>query len=202
VFDHLLRALKDRLFAPIARWIGPWLAPSAISSAALVAGIAAAVAVAQRLHGLALLLWLVNRILDGLDGTQARVHGTQSDFGGYVDILADFVVYAAIPLGILYADASRGQALAAAALLASFFVNAASWMYLAAILERRHAGATSRNELTTITMPPGLVAGAETVVLYALMLALPALRVPLFWLMALLVSATVVQRLIWARRHL
>jgi hypothetical protein len=59
------------------------------------------------------------------------------------------------------------------ALLGSFFVNAASWMYLSAVLERRGAGAAARGERTTVTMPPGLIAGAETVVLYTLFLVFP-----------------------------
>jgi hypothetical protein len=81
-------------------------------------------------------------------------------------------------------------------------VNAASWMYLAAILERRGAGAAARGELTTITMPRGLVGGTETVVFYALFLALPRTLVPLFILMTALVLVTVMQRLVWAVRRL
>ncbi len=91
---------------------------------------------------------------------------------------------------------------ACAALLGSFFVNAASWMYLSAVLERRGAGARARGELTTVTMPPGLIAGAETVVLYTLFLLVPSRLAELFALMAALVYATVVQRLVWAWRHL
>lgn len=36
----------------------------------------------------------------GIDGLVARVSGQQTDFGGYLDILCDFVVYAAIPIGL------------------------------------------------------------------------------------------------------
>lgn len=202
MFDHFLRAWKDRLFAPLSRAIGPRVSPAAITLLAFATGIGAAVALGMRATGLALALWLLNRALDGLDGTQARTHDAQTDFGGYLDIVLDFVVYAGIPIGIVYADASRGQALAAVALLGSFLVNAASWMYLAAILERRQAGASAQGELTTVTMPPAIIAGAETLVLYALFIAMPALRVELFWLMTVLVIGNVVQRFVWARRHL
>jgi len=88
-----------------------------------------------------------------------------------------------------------------ALLLASFYLNGASWMYLAALLEKRNAGAAARGELTTVTMPAGLVEGAETVVLYTLFLLFPGALVPLFGLMAVLVLFTVGQRVAWAARR-
>lgn len=202
MFDHLLRALKDRLLEPLARRLGPGVSPDLVTVLALLAGLGAAAAAWRRADGVALALWAVNRLLDGLDGTLARVHGRQTDFGGYLDILLDFVVYAAVPTGLALGRPTAPVLVACVALLGSFFVNAASWMYLAAVLERRGAGAAARGERTTVTMPPGLVAGTETVVLYALFLAFPAYLPALFGLMAALVYLTVAQRLWWARRHL
>ena len=202
MFDQLLRELKDRLLAPLARLIGPRVSPSTISILAFAAGLGAGWAVVGRRNDVALILWLVNRVLDGLDGTHARVHGVQSDFGGYLDIVLDFVVYAAIPIAIVIADGTVALALACAVLLGAFVVNSASWMYLAAILERRQVGAIARGELTTITMPPGIIAGAETIVFYALFLVMPARQLTLFWLMAGLVGLNVIQRLWWGRREL
>jgi hypothetical protein len=87
-------------------------------------------------------------------------------------------------------------------LLASFSVNAASWMYLAAILKKRELGARATGERTSVTMPGGLIGGSETIVLYSVFLLLPGYRVPLFLLTAALVALTIVQRLVWAARHL
>ena len=202
MFDNFFRALKDWLLAPLARAIGPGLSPNTISLLAFAAGMSVAAAVVTGRTGLALALWIVNRVLDGFDGTQARVHSTQSDFGGYLDIVLDFIVYAAVPIAIAATDRQPGLVFAVVILLATFFVNAASWMYLAAILERRQAGAAARGELTTITMPPGIVAGTETVIFYALFIALPAWRVALFWTMGALVCVNVLQRLWWAWRRL
>ena len=200
MFDHLLRMLKDRLLGPFSRAIGPSLSPNFISVIAFTFGIASAVSAYLRADGTALLFWLMNRTLDGLDGTHARVHAKQTDFGGYFDIVLDFIVYAAIPCALVAAAGSMPLALAGMFLLSAFFVNAASLMYLAAILERRQIGATARGELTTITMPPGIIAGSETVVLFSLFLAVPAWRLALFWIMGALVCANIVQRLWWARR--
>lgn len=202
MFDELLRALKDRLLAPLARRAGPRLSPTLVTLVALAVGVGAAWLAARGQYGAALACWLANRALDGFDGALARAHGRQGDWGGYLDLVCDFVVYAAIPIGLAVAADDRRVALAALALVSAFYVNAASWMYLAAVLERRGAGAAARGERTTVTMPPGLVAGAETVLFYALFLLFPGRLPALFAVMTALVAATVVQRLAWARRAL
>jgi len=202
VFDILLRAIKDRFLEPLARRLGAGVAPNAVTVLAFVVGLGAAAAAWRQAYAVALALWAANRLLDGLDGTLARVHGRQTDFGGYLDILLDFAVYTAVPTGIALGRPTVPVLTACVALLGSFFVNAASWMYLAAVLERRGAGAATRGERTTVTMPPGLIAGAETVVLYTLFLALPGRAAGLFGLMAVLVYLTAAQRLLWAWRHL
>ena len=201
MLDHLLRPWKDRLVGPLARRLDH-VSPDATTLLALVVGLAAAGAAATRMNHLALGLWLLNRFLDGLDGAIAREQGRQSDFGGYLDLVLDFVVYAAVPIGLYLAHPGERTALGLALLLASFYVNAASWMYLSAILEKRHAGAAARGELTTVTMPPGVVGGTETVLFYAAFLAWPDRIDWLFPAMALAVALGVGRRLRWARRHL
>jgi phosphatidylglycerophosphate synthase len=202
VFDWYLRALKDRLLAPISRMLGPRVSPIAITWLALVVGLASAGAVFDGRLEAALVLWLLNRLLDGLDGTQARTHGRESQFGAYLDVVLDFVVYAAIPLAIVLNGRSYELALSGMLLLAAFYVNAASWIFLAAILEQRREGAAARHELTTVTMPPAIIAGTETVVFYSLFILFPSLVSGLFAAMALLVLFNVALRLRWARNSL
>jgi len=201
MFDHLLRGLKDRLLAPLAMLLRG-VSPNLLSLVALVLGLSAAAAAARGAWGIGLALWIANRVTDGLDGTVARVANRQTDFGGYLDILLDFVVYAAIPLGFALQSADRVVLLWAVALEGIFFVNACSWMYLSAVLEKRASGARATGELTTVTMPPALVAGFETVVFFALFYLFPSRLPLLFGLMTALVAINVVQRLLWARRVL
>ena len=201
MFDHLLRGLKDRLLAPLAMVLRG-VPPNALSLLALLLGLAAAASAARGAWGIGLALWLANRVTDGLDGTVARLADTQSDFGGYLDILLDFIVYAAVPLGFAIQSSDRLVLLWAVTLEGIFFVNACSWMYLSAVLEKRASGARATGELTTVTMPPALVAGFETVVFFALFYLFPARLPLLFGLMTTLVGINVVQRLVWARRVL
>jgi phosphatidylglycerophosphate synthase len=201
MFDHTLRVYKDDLLRPLAAQLRR-VSPNTITILAMVVGLAAAGSAALQWYWAALGLWLVNRLLDGLDGMVARAHARQSDFGGYLDIVLDFVVYAAVPVGLYWGNQTSTNAIALAFLLSSFYINAASWIYLSAILEKRSAGSSARGELTSVTMPNGLVGGAETILFFCLFLICPG---GLFWLfsaMAAMVLLGVGQRLLWARRNL
>jgi phosphatidylglycerophosphate synthase len=199
MFDEKMRLVKDTAFNPLAQLlqsVPPWL----FTAAGLVAGVATAVALWQQQYGLGLFLWFINRVFDGLDGAVARQRDRQSDFGGYLDIVVDFVVYAAIPVGLAAGVANTAVTLSLIFLLSTYYVNAASWMYLAAILEKRRA--VHKQRLTTITMPAGLVGGTETIVFYTAFILFPAYLVWLFGLMGLLIIVTILQRLVWAARHI
>lgn len=201
MLDHTLRTYKDDLLKPLAGPLGRF-SPNAITIVALIVGLAGAGAAAWQWYWVALALWLLNRVLDGLDGLVARAHARQSDFGGYLDIVLDFVVYAAVPIGLFLGNQNGINALAMIFLLSSFYVNGASWLYLAAILEKRAAGAGVRGELTTITMPSGLVGGAETILFYVAFLMWPSALPWLFAAMAAMVLIGIGQRLWWAQRNL
>jgi phosphatidylglycerophosphate synthase len=203
MLDHVLRPIKDRLLIPLAGPVGIRLSPGGVTGLAVAMGLlAAALALTQRYEA-ALAAWLLNRLLDGLDGTVARVHARQSDVGAYLDIIGDFLVYAAVPVAlVLGRPLSVTVLLALAALLGSFYVNAVSWLYLAALLEKRAAGATARGEQTSVTMPEGVIGGTETIAFYAVFLLMPEYLVPLFGSMAVLTGVSAAQRVFWAVRHL
>lgn len=197
MFDPLLRPLKDRALNRLARRLSG-VSPLALTLVGLGVGLGAAFAGWRGSFGWGLALWIANRTLDGLDGAVARVHGKASDFGGYLDLVCDFAVYAAIPVALaLRPDAPPALPGAALALLAAFYINAASWMVPAALLEKRGQGVAQRGEPTSVTIPEGLVSGGETVVFYALMFLLPTHQVTVFFAMAALTAVTVLQRLVW-----
>lgn len=53
-----------------------------------------------------------------------------------------------------------------------------------------------------MTMPPALIEGTETIVLFSIFVAFPAIAPWVFGAMAAMVGINVVQRLWWARTHL
>jgi phosphatidylglycerophosphate synthase len=199
MFDHNLRRAKDHLLTPLARPLRN-ISPIGISLLGGLCGLGCAWLASEGAIAGSLGLWLANRTLDGLDGLVARTHSKQSDFGGYVDILLDFLVYATVPVGLVLAHPSPLAYLALAGLLASFYVNAASWMYLSALLEKRNLHRAETQ--TSIEMPAGIIGGSETVLAYALFLLLPTHLPALYGGFSALVVLTILQRLWWAKYHL
>ncbi len=198
MLDHVLRQHKASALRPVARALR-LLSPNTFTFTGLLVGLGAAFAAASGSYSLGVVLWILNRLLDGLDGEIARASGRQSDLGGYLDILADYIIYAAVPAGLAYAGAAGFGYLSLTLLLSSFYLNAASWMYLAALLEKRRAQARYS---TSIVMPGGLIEGTETGLFYTAMLLFPSAFSTLSLTMAALVFATVVQRLVWSWHHL
>ena len=199
MFDTPLRKFKDQVGAPLARSLSR-IPPGFITVLALVTGLLAAWLAFTQSYFAAFGFWILNRMLDGLDGLMARMYDKQSDFGGYADILTDFIVYAALPIGLAAGSPSNERYLALAFMLASFYVNSASWMYLAAILEK-HAP-HSPDTQTTIVMPAGLIGGFETIIAFGVFTLFPAYITILFSIFAALVFFTILQRLYWAKQIL
>jgi len=74
-----------------------------------------------------------------------------------------------------------------------------SWTYLAALLEKRAAGANAKGASTSTIMPRGLVEGTETIVFYTVALAWSGGAVAVLAVMAGAVTVTIVERMWWAR---
>lgn len=201
MFDRFIRRVKDQWLHPLVVLFGD-TSPHVVSITACVIGLASAWLAWMQCYEWAIPLWLLNRLFDGLDGAIAREQDTQTDFGGYVDILLDFIVYAAVPLGVAFSTTNATHHVALGILLSVYYLNAASWMYLSALLEKRQHRARSSQEKTAVTMPESIIGGTETVIAYVLFLALPVYFVGLVWLFSALIMVGVVQRLLWARRVL
>jgi phosphatidylglycerophosphate synthase len=198
--DMALRAQKDRLLTPLAVRFAGSIHPNWVSVMALGVGLASAGAVMAGAPGWGLALWAGNRVLDGFDGLVARVHDKQSDFGGYLDLLLDFVIYLAIPLAFITAAPTQFNLIAGLVLLSSYVINTLSWTVLSALLEKQKRQSAGR--LTAVEMPTGLIEGAETILLYSLFFLLPGLVGGLMMLMGVLVLFTAAQRVVWAYRTL
>lgn len=66
-------------------------------------GLAAMLSIALGQSTLGGFFFIMNRLCDGLDGGIARATKI-SDFGGYLDIMADFIIYPGIPLAFAFYD--------------------------------------------------------------------------------------------------
>ncbi|KDB03522.1 hypothetical protein U879_11590, partial [Defluviimonas sp. 20V17] len=127
----MLDAPLRRVIDPPLDILGRALAKTGVSAdtvtiLGLITGLLAALAIALGAPHLALWLVLLSRLADGLDGAVARAT-TRTDFGGYLDITADFLFYGAVPLAFVIANPAT-NGLAGALLLTSFYVNGASFL--------------------------------------------------------------------------
>lgn len=166
----------------------------------LVFGILSAAAVALGAPIVGLIFWVVNRVIDGLDGAVARISGSQTDFGGYIDMMSDVTVYAALAIAMAVGQ-SNPVWIAAGVLLASFYINITSWTLLSTMLEKRVLS-EDKPRATSMHMQAGLLEGTETIVFYAVLIAVPPMRFALMLVMAAAALVSTVQRLVFARRAL
>lgn len=202
MFDNRLRQLKDSILTPLAASPLGRLRPNQVTTVGFLVGLGALVPLYYGRNGLAFALWAANRVIDGLDGLIARRNKTQSDFGGYYDILTDFVLYALIPGVIALRERSLTLSFLTILLLGVFYVNGASWMYLSGLLEKQRRREEDAPRTTSLEMPRGVIEGTETIVFYSLFILLPGGAVYLVALMSLLTALGIPQRLIFARKHL
>ena len=197
MFDARLRPLidpfLDRMGAGLVR-AGIGANPVSLAGAALGALAGAAIGFGQPLAGLGLVL--ASRLLDGLDGAIARVRGP-TDFGGYLDILCDYVFYLAVPLG--FGFAAPGNLPFALLLVASFTLTAVSFLAYAALAARRGLE-TRAHGLKSFFYSTGLAEGAETLMAFVLMCLWPAGFPVIALIFAGLCLLTVIQRSVIAWR--
>ncbi|MEM6640586.1 MAG: CDP-alcohol phosphatidyltransferase family protein [Pseudomonadota bacterium] len=198
MLDTHVRPRLDPLLNAIAAGLSrAGLSANAVTVLGVIVAIGAIVAIATGAFALAFGLVLGNRILDGVDGSVARRTGA-SDFGGYLDIVADYVFYAGVPLGFAwFAPAQNG--LPAAALLASFCLTASSFLAFAVIAEKRGLSTESHGK-KSFFYSVGLIEGTETVLILLAMTALPAWFAEIAWTTAALCVVTAAQRLAMAHR--
>lgn len=189
----------------------PGINPDRLTMAGLVIGLASAGAAAAQWWSLALVLWLVNRLLDGLDGALARrrkaVRGSrtgatsESEAGGFLDISADFVVYGAAIVGVgAGATSAFGVSwLPFVMVLFAYYINGAVFLAFSSIAER--TGRTLRDG-RSLSFLGGLAEGTETVIAHSLMLMFPAYAAGIAWIWAVVVGVSATQRIVAGYRSL
>jgi phosphatidylglycerophosphate synthase len=198
----MLDAAARRLIDPPLDAIGRRLAALGIGADAvtllgLALGLISAALIAAGLYSFALAFLLASRLADGLDGAIARA-GRSTDFGGYLDITADFLFYGAVPLAFIWANPA-GNGAAGGFLLASFYVNGATFLGFSALAER-HKMKTEVHGKKSLYFSEGLLEGTETILFFVLICLLPAKFAVFAWVFGLLCFVTAVLRVLGARK--
>ncbi len=202
--------MVDRFLLPLLaaphRWAARVLILARLSAnfvtlAGAIIGLAALPLLAMQCYGWALALILVNRFLDGVDGTMAR-SGTAgpTNRGAFLDTVCDFLFYAAVPLGFALAEPAV-NALPAAVLLASFMGSTSTFLAFAV--------AAAKLGLVSPAYPNkgmyylgGLAEGTETILLFCAMCLWPQQFALLAYGFAVACAVTTLMRLYFGARSL
>lgn len=199
MLDGQMRKLIDPFFD---HWAGRlalagWTA-NGMTLLGLTLGLVAACLIAVGLPGwLALMPFLAGRVADGLDGGIARAT-QKTDLGGFFDIVADFLIYGAVPLAFALRF-PQANAVPASFLLLTFYVNGASFLAYAVLAERRGMQTRLRGE-KSLYFTSGLLEGTETIVFFAVICLWPGSFPVLAWIFGILCLYTTAARVWLASR--
>jgi phosphatidylglycerophosphate synthase len=191
MLDRYARKLIDPPLNQMARGlVRTNVTANQITVFGLGTGFATFLCVAFGAFEIALILLLLNRLGDGLDGAVARLRGP-TEFGGYIDIVADFALWALLPLGFALYDPAYG--FAAAVLLASFIGTGTTFL-AHAILAAKAGDENSAQGRKSFFYLGGLTEGTETIAFFIVMLLWPQHFAPFAYIFAALAALTVVTR--------
>jgi CDP-diacylglycerol--glycerol-3-phosphate 3-phosphatidyltransferase len=194
---QIRNAQEFRAFAR-DRLIESRLTPNAISTAGLLLNVAAAVLITQRLFFLAGAAFIVGSVMDTLDGRYSRMSGKGTLFGAFLDSTLDRIEEGVVLTAVAGYFASRGDDFAAA-------------MCVVVVLGSLMVSYTrARAEAIGVECKVGLATRPVRVVLLSIGLVFARgaslgdfeLLAPAIYVMAVLTSITVVQRVWHVRREL
>jgi phosphatidylglycerophosphate synthase len=198
MLDGWARRHIDPLVEPVAAVAARLgISANALTVLSCLVGLAAAAAIAKGWFLAGLLLILVSRFGDALDGAVARAKG-KTDLGGHLDIVLDFAVYGAVPLGFVLAD-PRANAVAGAVLIFCFYVNGSSFLAYAAMAERRKLSTAARGS-KSLYFTTGLAEATETIAAFALACLFPAWFPVIAYVFAAMTLYTALARVVLAVR--
>ena len=194
----MLDSFAQRLIEPVLsrvarRLVALKVTADQLTLAGFAIGLLAAALIAQSAYGAGLVLLLLSRLCDGLDGAVAR-QTKPTDRGGFLDITLDFIFYAAVVLAFALADPAA-NALAAAALLVGFMGTGSSFLAFAVIAAKRQMGKQMPSGKSFYFLG-GLTEGTETLGVFVAMCLWPAQFALLAWVFAGLCVVTTLARVV------
>lgn len=173
------------------------LTPNVVTLLGLVVGLVAAFLVSENLFFPAVVTWWLGRLLDGTDGIYARKTNQSSYFGAHLDILSDMTAYSAMIIGfsVAFPDLQKLWSI----ILFLYILCITGALSLGHLQEKLKI--PSRNN-RGLRLASGIAEGGETGIAYTMFLIFPEhIRIlASAWIFILI--ATVVARLILAKKEL
>ena len=196
MFDKAIQPYTQSFLKIIAKIFIKFLTPNQVSFIGFFMGLLMCIFILFGFYIYAFLALIINRFLDGLDGTMARLTAP-SRFGGYIDIVFDFIIYAAFVLSFGLKDSSN---LLMSCLLLFFYIGTCStFLAYAAILKNYNSflEEDKKEEINkSIYYASGLIEGFETIIFMILCLLIPQYYNFLAIIFSILCGITIIGRVI------
>lgn len=197
MIDHKIRPLMDPLLTRIGLMFSKLtISANAMTGIGFVFGCLTLLCILMDQAPLGGVFFILNRICDGLDGGIARNQGL-TDFGGYLDIISDFIIYPAIPLA--FAITNPHQALAAAFVIFAMAGAMTSFLAFAILCAKNDMETTKRGQKSFYYLG-GLCEGFETAVFLGAMCFFPGYFSLLAWIFGVLCCLTTLGRILNTKR--
>lgn len=198
MFDPRINRIVKPVLAQVAKvFVGAGISANQVTIAGFLMGLLAVPLLAYEAYIAALVMILLNRVADGLDGAIARIQGA-TDAGGYLDITLDFIFYSAVVYGFLLAD-PQANAGVAGLLMVTFMATGSTFLAFA-VLAAKYKIENPHYPNKSLHYMGGITEGFETILAFVLFCLWPQYFVWLGLIFALLCWITALSRL-WAGFH-
>jgi len=197
MFDRRIQKFTQKPLVLIAKIIIKLIKPNHMTILGFILGLLMCVLVFFQFYLTALILLVLNRLCDGLDGTMARLT-IPSPLGGYLDIVFDFTIYSGFVLA--FGLSNSNYTIISMVLLFLYIGTGTTFLARAAIqtqLDKIPESSDSKKELPkSFYYSSGLIEGTETTIFMVLCLLLPNFYIFISIIFGILCLITFVSRIV------
>lgn len=170
MLDPYVRPLIDPPLNYVGKRVAAWgISANAVTIAGFIFGLFAILMIGIEQYFFGAIMLCINRKLDGIDGAVAR-HTQLTDFGGFLDIVCDFIIYSGIVFA--FGIGNPTQLFYAAFLIFSFIGTITSFLAYAIIAAKKQIVSNRRGTKSFYHLG-GICEGTETTFVLILMCLIP-----------------------------
>lgn len=170
MLDQYIRSIIDPPLNRIGKKIAKLnISANTVTLVGFLCGLIAIALISITRYNLAVIFICLNRFCDGLDGAVAR-NTKLSDFGGFLDIVCDFIIYSGIVFA--FGVANKSYLPYSAFLVFSFIGPITSFLAFATIAAKKKVKTTKRGKKSFYYLG-GICEGTETAIVLIISCLIP-----------------------------
>ena len=198
MFDRSIQRLTQKPLSILGKFLLKIFKPNQITIIGFFFGIVMCFLIFIHSYLLAILFLFINRLCDGLDGVMAR-QTSPSPLGAYLDIILDFIIYAAFVL--VFSLQNEINLLTGVFLLFSYICTGTTFLTQAIIQPQLDYSQQDHDHIKdeipkSFIYASGLIEGSETIFFMFICLILPKAFPILGFLFGMLCLITAIARVI------